>query len=133
VVPLCAPEPRSPAAAALIASDPEVTVWWGTRVECVSAMRRRAREGRLGGDHERRAFERLSRLAGLWTEVAPSEVVRRSAERLVQRHVLTAADVLQLAAALEWAGEDAAGAALVTFDERLARAASGEGFTVLPG
>jgi hypothetical protein len=47
-------------------------------------------------------------------------------------HPLRAADALQLAAALVWTGEAAAGEAFVCLDERLRDAARREGFEVLP-
>jgi predicted nucleic acid-binding protein len=132
LVTVCAPEPRSAAATALLEGDPDIMVWWGTRVECVSAVRRRLREGKLDAGGERRALARLDALARGWSEVAPSASLRRVAERLLYRHVLTAADALQLAAAMEWAGDDVAGAGLVTFDTRLSAAAKTEGFTAFP-
>ncbi len=131
LVSLCAPEPRSPAAQGLLESDADVMVWWGTRVEGVAAVKKRLREGRLDEEGERRALKRLDALERAWSEVAPSAPLRRAAERLLQRHVLFAPDALQLAAALEWAGEGGGGD-FVSFDQRLARAAAAEGFAILP-
>ncbi|HSJ25022.1 MAG TPA: hypothetical protein VK929_10160 [Longimicrobiales bacterium] len=59
------------------------------------------------------------------------EHVRTTAMRLLRTHPLRAADALQLAAALAWAPAPA-GDVFVTLDERLATAATLEGFTVLP-
>lgn len=55
------------------------------------------------------------------------------ATRLLRVHAFRAADALQLGAALAWADGHAEGAVLHTFDQRLAEAASREGFRVLPG
>ncbi|OGU03191.1 MAG: hypothetical protein A2085_00385 [Gemmatimonadetes bacterium GWC2_71_10] len=132
LVAVCANDGHVARAAPLLESDPDVMVWWGTRLECVSAVRKLRRDGELNEVSMGQALERLDQLRAHWSEVAPSAVVRVTAERLLHRHVLFAADALQLAAALEWAGEGG-GAALVSFDQRLARAAAAESFVILPG
>jgi predicted nucleic acid-binding protein len=55
------------------------------------------------------------------------------ARRLLETHPLSAADALQLAAALVMTEERPTGTEFVTFDIRLAEAANKEGFPVLPG
>lgn len=50
--------------------------------------------------------------------------------RPVTSVLLRAADALQLAAAIEWAGTPVSGG-FVTFDQRLARAAEREGFDIV--
>ena len=55
VVPLLLREPSTSVALATLAEDPDQCVWWGTTVECVSAL---ARVERDGGSVEQ-AFERL--------------------------------------------------------------------------
>ncbi len=80
---------------------------------------------------ETRALSLLDSLTGVWTEVLPSDEVRARARRLLRVHALRAADALQLAAALVWAGSPA-GHGFVTYHERLGLAARLEGFTVLP-
>ncbi len=116
----------------LASEDRKMAVWWAARVECVSAFRSRVRAGDLTGRGEAEAAVRLDALAQDWVEIQPLIAVRNVAERLVRRYVLSAADALQLAAALDWAGEQRKGLGLVTFDQRLADAARLEGFTVLP-
>jgi hypothetical protein len=59
--------------------------------------------------------------------VQPGDLVREQALRLLRVHTLRAADALQLAAALEWAGAPT-DADFVTFDDRLREAAVREGF-----
>ena len=132
VVPLCLSEPRSAAVTALASGDEELVVWWGTRVECVSALARRRREGVLAAAAERRARAVLDSLAEVWSEVQPGEAVRQRAERALMVHPLRAADALQLAAALVWAEDAPRGLELVCLDANLAEAASKEGFTVVP-
>jgi predicted nucleic acid-binding protein len=116
----------------LASEDRKIAVWWAARVECVSAFRSRVRAGDLTGRGEMEAAVRLDALAQDWVEIQPLIAVMNVAERLVRRYVLSAADALQLAAALDWAGEQRQGLGLVTFDQRLADAARLEGFTVLP-
>lgn len=116
----------------LASEDRKMAVWWAARVECVSAFRSRVRAGDLTGRGEVEAAVRLDALAQDWVEIQPLIAVRNIAERLVRQYVLSAADALQLAAALDWAGEQRQGLGLVTFDQRLADAARLEGFTVLP-
>lgn len=132
IVPLCFHESASDAVRRIAKTDEDMVVWWSSRVECISAMARRQREGLLSAEaaHEARAI--LSALSGQWSEVQPTEVVRERAERNLWVHPLRAADGLQLAAALVWAEESPKGLELVCLDRNLREAALREGFTVLP-
>lgn len=132
VLPLLVTEPASPRMAALARTDPMVVVWWGTRVECVSALARRTREGTLASDAASEARRVLHALAVAWSEVLPAEALRESAERLLAVHPLRAGDALQLAAALQACGGRPAGVAFVCLDDRLKGAAQREGFTLVP-
>ena len=134
LVPLCVGEVATSATRDLLRGDREIVVWWGTRVELWSALARRAREScePAAAPVSRQA---LRSLAESWHEVAASEAVRETAERLLFVHPLRAAAALQLAAALVWAGAPlrrGRGADFVCLDERLRAAAAREGFTVLP-
>jgi predicted nucleic acid-binding protein len=111
--------------------DPAVIVWWGTHVECVSALVRREREGTLRGANVELAWARLRDLSGEWQEILPSTMLRTRAERALRVHPLRAADALQLAAALTAAEGDPASLDVVTFDGRLKESAVKEGFNVL--
>jgi hypothetical protein len=133
IVPLCVGEPASEIASRLARADASLVVWWATRSECVSALARRRRDGTLTPGDEGRARTVLDALAESWSEVQPSETLRRSCERLVSVHPLRAADAFQLAAALLWSRGDTRAHAVVSFDERLREAASREGFRVEPG
>ena len=128
LVPLLVDEPRSTLAQHRLRDDPALVVWWGTPVECASALERRAREGTLGDLPREKAFERLRALQDAWTEVQPMPEVRKQALRLLRLHALRAADALQLAAALAWAGHEPDGLTFYTDDERLRVAAAKEGF-----
>jgi predicted nucleic acid-binding protein len=131
VVPLLVDEPESATLVPLAQEDGDVVVWWGTFVECASALARRRRDGVLTDDDERVALNLLATLAEAWTEVLPTEAVREGALRLVRIHPLGAADALQLSAGLAWVTGRARHAIFVTRDERQARAAEREGFTVV--
>jgi predicted nucleic acid-binding protein len=106
-------------------------VWWGSAVECASALARREREGLLEEQTAIIAFDRLQRLASDWHEVDPSDAIRETAARFVRVHPLRAADALQLAAAYLAAEQRPASLTMVTLDERLAGVARKEGFSVL--
>ena len=130
VVPLLVDEPTSKTLSARRTADPTMIVWWGTLVECVSALCRLEREGALSGDAWLVAARRLDSLAAGWLEVGPAAAVRDTARRLLRVHPLRAADALQLAAAFEAAEGRPAGTTLLTFDERLRNVALREGFDV---
>lgn len=132
VVPLLLEQEATAAVEALLDDDPGMVAWWTTPVECASAAARLRREERLTVQEEQRVLDAAATLRAAWVEVLPSEEVRDRAERLLRVHALKAADAMQLAAALVWAGTPS-GTELVTLDERLALAARLEGFRVLPG
>jgi predicted nucleic acid-binding protein len=127
LVPLCLQQPRTDLALRWLDEDPEQVVWWGSAVECASAVARLHREGHLTDRDEAAARDLLAALQASWFEVQPGDSVREQAFRLLRLHPLRAADALQLAAAMTWGGSPLAGT-LLTFDERLAAAARREGF-----
>jgi len=132
IVPLCLKEQMSETVKRLIKADEDIVVWWVTRVECLSALSRRRREGVLGNNSELKAKAILSALSEEWSEVQPSEPVRQRAERLLTIHPLRSADAFQLAAALIWAQENPQGLEIVCLDQNLREAGHKEGFTLLP-
>jgi hypothetical protein len=132
VIPLCFKEPESLAIQELAKADSDIVVWWATRVECVSALSRRLREGSIQSGAELEAKTILSALSSAWSEVQPTELVRLRAERLLMVHPLRAADAFQLAAALTWAQESPVGLDVVCLDQSLRLAIAKEGFTALP-
>jgi predicted nucleic acid-binding protein len=100
VIPLLVREASSPALRKLAKKDPQMIVWWGTPVECVSALSGLEREWPTAGGAVESALKRLEALARIWHEVQPVEQVRRMSLRLLRVHPLRAADALQLAAAI---------------------------------
>jgi len=132
VVRLCAIESRSEAIEKILKNDERMVVWWGTRLECLSALSRRMREGVLNR-REAENFEKiLTLLSSAWIEVQPKDSVRDRARRILTVHPLRAADALQLGAALIFSRESPIGMGFVTLDDRLRECAGREGFTVLP-
>jgi predicted nucleic acid-binding protein len=114
---------------ALHREDPELVTWWGSLVECASAIARVERDGGITVDDAQKARESLNLVHATWYEMQPGDAVRDQALRLLRLHPLRAADALQLGAALEWAGSPPSDG-FVTFDERLRAAAQREGFQV---
>ena len=130
LVTLLVEEPQSAERRATIREDPVIVTWWGSRIECASALNRLERERRFEGDGFDRSMDQLGLLAASWIEIGPLGQVRKRAIRLLRLHPLRAADALQLAAALAAADEDPQQLDLVCSDDCLSRAAHREGFTV---
>jgi hypothetical protein len=128
LVPLFAAEARTRTVQSMYTRDPEVVVWWGTLVECASAIARLERDGELSASDAAESFSRLDAFAPSWMQIDPSDEVRESARRFLRVHPLRAADALQLAAALAAAERRPSTLAFVTFDDRLREAAGKEGF-----
>ncbi len=131
IVPLLVQEMATDFVLALVAKDPTMLVWWGSRVECVSALARLEREDALDRARGDLAFARLDALAEAWLEVEPSEIVRESAIRFLRVHPLRAADALQLGAAFVAAERRPPSLEVVTFDDRFADVARKEGFALI--
>jgi predicted nucleic acid-binding protein len=128
IVPLLVSEQRTRDLLSLLERDPTMLVWWGTPVECTSAVARREREGALDSEDAATALDRLRSLADSWQEILPSDPVRSTAQRLLRVHPLRAADALQLAAAILAAEHEPSSLEVVCLDERLVDAARREGF-----
>lgn len=130
IVPLLIDERRSASVENEYRRDPDFVVWWGTDVECVSALARRERDGLIERDFMAAAVARLDLLGAAWQEVQPSQSLRRAAIRLLRVHELRAADALQLAAAVAASEGNSRSLVFVTLDDRLAEAAAREGFPI---
>ena len=133
LVPLLVEEDTTKRLQALYQPDVGLLVWWGSIVECASAISRLERETNLTTRQASRSLNRLEAMTTTWNEVAPSERVRRAATRLLRVHSLRAADALQLAAAFVASEERPRTLQVVCLDERLALAAQREGFEVIDG
>jgi len=131
IVPLLVAETMTERLQALAQRDPDMLAWWGSAVECASALARLERDAALGSRSTELAFQRLRLIADAWHEVEPSELVRENAVRFLRVHSLQAADALQLAAAFVAAERRPASLQVVTLDERLADAMRKEGFVLI--
>lgn len=131
LVPLCVEEVSTPRMREIYRSDPGLVTWWGSEIECVSALARLEREGAAGADIISEAIGRLKNLGAAWHEVQPSQVLRDTAVRLLRVHALRGADAVQLASAMIAADREPATLEVVSLDARLAAAARREGFAVL--
>lgn len=124
-------EASSLAALGYYETNPEIVAWWGTPVECASALARLEREARLDSTEITLALGQLTALQAAWHEVQPLDSVRQVAQRLLRLHPLRAADSLQLAAALLVCEHRPKGWQFVCLDARLSLAAEREGFRVI--
>ena len=131
VVPLLLREEATAACRRLYEADPQVLVWWGTEVECTSAICRRERSGDLDPTDADQALASLERIREHWHEVQAASTVQIQARRLLRLHPLRTADALQLAAALVASESRPASLPFVALDLRLARAAKLEGLGVV--
>jgi uncharacterized protein len=131
IVPLLIAEASTRRLQALAAKSSAMLVWWGSEVECVSALARLEREDALGSQAVVLALKRLRQLSAGWHEIDPSDAVREAAVRFLRVHPLRAADALQLAAAFLGSEMRPATLEVVTLDDRLAAAARKEGFRVI--
>lgn len=84
IVPLLVDEPSRGALLQLIEQDPVMIVWWGTPVECVSAIASREREALLALEEATAAIARLRALASAWQEVLATAPIRNTAQRLLR-------------------------------------------------
>lgn len=132
IIPLVVSEKDSPLARTLSTDDTDMMVWWGSAVECASAVHRLRREGVFDSAETARILARLTTVLEAANTVEPGDEPRTRALRLLGVHPLRAADALQLAAALLWSRDQPTGRGFVCLDERLRAAAAGEGFEVLP-
>jgi predicted nucleic acid-binding protein len=127
LVPFCARQKASPNTHRLLGQY-SVVVWWATPVEVRSALERLLRTGDLSAVGHTGAETRLNRLRKGWSELAPTEAMRDEAETLLARFPLSAADALQLAAAMTWTGGHPRGRVFICGDARLLDAAHLLGF-----
>lgn len=132
IVPLLLPERSSEMLRSLAATDRSFAIWWGTPLECQSGTYRRHRHRAIDETILGRALARLGMILEDADVIAPTNPLRDRASRLLAVHALRAADALQLSASLAWCEDQPRGALFVCLDERLRKAATEEGFTVLP-
>lgn len=131
IIPLLVHEATSRQMQRLADEDSRMVVWWGSEVECASALSRRQRSGVLDHQQITSAQSRLKKFATIWLEIEPEELVRSTAIRFLRVHALRAGEALQLAAAFVGADGRPDSLPFVTLDARLAEAAASEGFQLV--
>jgi hypothetical protein len=128
ILPLLVEELSSDKIAKILVSDSLQVVWWGTSIECVSAISRLERSQQLALHEATLILKRLEELRSNWREVLPSAKLKQVAERNLRLHPLRAQDAQQLAgcmiANLDHKIE------FVTLDQRLQEAALREGLAL---
>jgi predicted nucleic acid-binding protein len=129
-VPLIVDEPTTASMRRVLGEDRDVVVWMLTSVELLSTLGRLGRMSEELADVLPAVRLEVMELCKRWAAVTHVEGVRRRAERLVGVHPLTAADALQLGAALIASGDRPETLDFVTLDQPLARCAQLEGFRV---
>jgi uncharacterized protein len=127
LVPLCVKQSTTSRAVTLYRRY-EAVVWWATPIEIASALARLLRMRQIDSADWTKSRQLATALADSWFVIQPSDAVRAKAARLVDRYDLSAADALQLSAALEWCEDIPQGRVFLTADQRLREAASLSGF-----
>lgn len=108
--------------------DSSIVVWWGTSIECVSALSRLEREAKVSSNEAEAVLQRLRALRVTWREVQPSASIKAIAERVLRLHPLRAQDAQQLAACIMIGSDQRV--EFITLDARLRTAALKEGLAV---
>ena len=75
IVPLLVAEESTRRLQALAAKDSAMLVWWGSAVECISALARLERDGALSSPAMTLALQRLQQLSAGWHEIDPSDEI----------------------------------------------------------
>jgi predicted nucleic acid-binding protein len=112
-----------------IAGETQIVTWWGSYLECTSAIARLARRGSAPA-RVAESYRMLELLAGEWREIGSSEKLRRAAARTLKTHVLRTSDALQIGAAIIASGFEPHTARFVAEDRHMRQAADREGFVV---
>lgn len=125
IIPLLVNERHSDLVDPIFSSDSNMITWWGTSIECISAISRLERENRISPKEHATIMARLNELRESWREIQPTPLVKQYAERILQVHPLRAQDAQQLSACLI-ANQDMV-IEFITLDQRLEIAGRKEG------
>ncbi len=128
VIPLLVTESQTSKVEKIFEADASMVVWWGTSIECISAISRLEREGKLSPLQAESIFSQLAILKDTWWEVQASHKLKQTAERILRVHALRAQDAQQLSACIMANSENQL--ELVSLDDRLLSAARKEGLVV---
>lgn len=105
-----------------------IVIWWAAPVEIAGALARLLRMKKINSQEYSESRKLAGEMSSLWSTIRPSDSLRTRATRVVEHYDLRAADALQLAAALEWCGDQPQGRMFLTVDRRLRQAATLTGF-----
>ena len=75
IIPLLVREAASDRVRRIVSEDSDMLVWWGTPVECTSAVARRERDAHLDSETAALALERLRALAPSCSSIASPQGV----------------------------------------------------------
>ena len=131
LISLLVEEGQTAARIELLERDPSIVTWWGSRIECASALNRLRREQLIDEAGLNERLEQLQAFAKSWVEIETLDRVRNRALRLLRFHALRSADAMQLAAAHVASGEEPSTLDFVCSDKRLSEAAGREGFAMV--
>jgi len=131
LISLLVEEGQTAARIELLERDPSIVTWWGSRIECASALNRLRREQLIDEAGLNERLEQLQAFAKSWVEIEALDRVRNRALRLLRFHALRSGDAMQLAAALVASGEEPSTLDFVCSDKRLSEAAGREGFAIV--
>jgi predicted nucleic acid-binding protein len=131
IVPLLVQQAASDEVRAAYVSDPGMVVWWGTRLECASALARLRQMGLLDEDGRRSGGSALQDMCSTWTEIEPTAELRELARSMLDKYELTTGDALQLAAANCASQPAPESLEFLSLDKRLLDAAGREGFRLV--
>ncbi|HWP43161.1 MAG TPA: type II toxin-antitoxin system VapC family toxin [Blastocatellia bacterium] len=131
LIPLVVRQAGSQRARQLLRKYPATVVAWVTLIEFRGTVARLVRAGELPEAARRAMIVRLDQMRRTWVEVLPTSSLRETAIDCLDRYDLRAADAVQLASAIEWCDGRPSRRPFITFDDRLAAAATLVGFEVL--
>jgi predicted nucleic acid-binding protein len=129
LIPLAVQQPQS-AAARLLYAKYTVVAWWGTEVEIRSGLTRLKRMGQITASEFDQAKQIAEKIIRGWESVTTRPTLTQNACNALELFPLTAADAMQLAAALEACEHAPQEYVFITADQRLAEAARQTGFAV---
>lgn len=84
VIPLIVNETSTPTLRSVFEEEPQIAVWWGTWVECLSALARRRRESNVTCIGHVTGRQELEDLAATWLEVLPVSPALLGAGRILR-------------------------------------------------
>ncbi len=130
IIPVLLQQTFSTQARRLLRKYQKPVLAWTTPIEVQSALSRLYREGYLNDKGYQAAVDRFSNIEDNRLEVLPTAKLRDLAKEMLRSYDVRAADAIQLASALLWCNEKSKGKPFITFDARLAEAATKAGFAV---